>query len=1292
MAKENVSIWKKIKNKAQDMVGAQEGVSGHEEQALMRDPKPYASFTSDGVFTGYDGSTWVYFKMPHDVQTYWTKTKDDGLFNQMFLSNVFNRIGRNITDYGTSTKNDTRVRFHISTIREQTDEIQLPSVTTPSHKDFVERMGGFAHSEWHSYLGLELQEGSIWDDVYGIREQAKHYVDFIMSRSDVHYELYKESLNLYNTVCIENGLQPLDYYAHKEDFDRLTSWYGQEDSYYGVRRELATTPLFIPDTQRSVFANDTEMAFFAISPQESQDLFMVNPKDDFEVDFGRELFAPRNRVVHINIRGQIRSPYAAKYVFDNKLTGVEYTQAGDSMDEQLGNASEKAQLDTDSYRAAVASMEADRMHAAWLDNTEITVATLVDGTPQTLNENLHNYGLKATNVIFRQHVALCSTVPCFPRPIFPVSKRNNVKNPHVNSFYSGVLSASGLFRSTRLSSNTGVLLGLSSEGHEYVPIYTDLDDSKKYKAPPIILMTGDSGSGKALPLDTRIPTPSGWTTMGSVKVGDSIWGPDGNPTKVTYKTPIQYNHRLFTMNMDDGQEITSDSNHQWIVNSKSLWNKRDEVKHAVELLADNLPGVISEGELSKFIHVPELHWVDDESIQASLDFVGVVPEDGQYNGAEVSYALNQRVQQKLFSSVSWRDDAMFPVRYSSAELYYAYINNEDFVASLPTTNPINRKSQREIPVDSKLLGFLTSAAVDVSSHLVRPSNGHYVYERDEESRDEILELLQSVVPQVVCDDYGAFVVQKDGIEKIRSIVNNPSYYTFIETEHEKRRFLEGAALGYCYGDYTMYGTRVTLGGVPGGVMDIIVDMITSLGAKAYNLKPLFYVGGLSVEFDPEELVGNKTEISIVSIREADTQPVQCIQVDNKYHSYLIEDYVPTSNTVQMLMMLAQAVYLGRSGIMINPKPRASAKGLFDLLGGVTIKMSTEYLNKFPGQLDPMFYMKDREQVGNILADMIISAMRYNSNSTNAVKNTLTMETLRAEFLERAKMRANECSWDVIAGNKRVDPPTPPLSNSDVIDFVQSKLKTSSFWKASISKDPTGRSSFKNTIESGKPILIEWEGSINLPDKETPVDEYTPSQMDGVQSILNVFTYSSEILSGVRQGGILAIDEAHHLKRSTTIVNKLTTSGREWRSSGVTLLLATQEVMDFLNPEDVDISSYVRLFIFMHIAASSKPNIERFLELVDIEDTDKLREFITHAKPDEHSPFPGAFIKDRTTKWEGGIVCGPFPKRELDAIKAGESGESVAPYRDRKDMIRQYQVTEDDLANQIKREDESSRYI
>lgn len=69
--------------------------------------------------------------------------------------------------------------------------------------------------------------------------------------------------------------------------------------------------------------------------------------------------------------------------------------------------------------------------------------------------------------------------------------------------------------------------------------------------------------GKALSLDTPVPTPTGWTTMGEIKVGDYVLGDDGKPVRVSFVTDPMYNHRVYEIEFDNGEVITADAEHLW---------------------------------------------------------------------------------------------------------------------------------------------------------------------------------------------------------------------------------------------------------------------------------------------------------------------------------------------------------------------------------------------------------------------------------------------------------------------------------------------------------------------------------------------------------------------------------------------------------------------------------------------------------------------------------------------------------------------------------------------------------
>ena len=74
-------------------------------------------------------------------------------------------------------------------------------------------------------------------------------------------------------------------------------------------------------------------------------------------------------------------------------------------------------------------------------------------------------------------------------------------------------------------------------------------------------------NGKALSIDTDIPTPQGWKKMRDVKPGDYVFGPDGKPHKVTRESEI-FNKPMFLVTFEDGEEIKASADHVWTVQTK----------------------------------------------------------------------------------------------------------------------------------------------------------------------------------------------------------------------------------------------------------------------------------------------------------------------------------------------------------------------------------------------------------------------------------------------------------------------------------------------------------------------------------------------------------------------------------------------------------------------------------------------------------------------------------------------------------------------------------------------------
>ncbi|HZE65332.1 MAG TPA: DnaB-like helicase N-terminal domain-containing protein, partial [Sporichthyaceae bacterium] len=79
----------------------------------------------------------------------------------------------------------------------------------------------------------------------------------------------------------------------------------------------------------------------------------------------------------------------------------------------------------------------------------------------------------------------------------------------------------------------------------------------------MVIVAARPAVGKALALDTPVPTVDGWTTMGQVAVGDEVIGADGQPTRVVAATGVMDGRPCYDVEFDDGSVIRADAEHLW---------------------------------------------------------------------------------------------------------------------------------------------------------------------------------------------------------------------------------------------------------------------------------------------------------------------------------------------------------------------------------------------------------------------------------------------------------------------------------------------------------------------------------------------------------------------------------------------------------------------------------------------------------------------------------------------------------------------------------------------------------
>ncbi|WP_167479953.1 replicative DNA helicase [Nocardia arthritidis] len=114
-----------------------------------------------------------------------------------------------------------------------------------------------------------------------------------------------------------------------------------------------------------------------------------------------------------------------------------------------------------------------------------------------------------------------------------------------------------------IASRGGISLGVPTG-------FTELDEVTNGLHPgQMIIVAARPGVGKALALDTPLPTPTGWTTMGEVQVGDELLDAHGRPTRVVAATEILLGRPCYEVEFSDGTVIVADEQHQWLTETRA---------------------------------------------------------------------------------------------------------------------------------------------------------------------------------------------------------------------------------------------------------------------------------------------------------------------------------------------------------------------------------------------------------------------------------------------------------------------------------------------------------------------------------------------------------------------------------------------------------------------------------------------------------------------------------------------------------------------------------------------------
>ncbi|MFE9321608.1 replicative DNA helicase [Nocardia sp. NPDC052278] len=161
-----------------------------------------------------------------------------------------------------------------------------------------------------------------------------------------------------------------------------------------------------------------------------------------------------------------------------------------------------------------------------------------------------------------------------------------------------------------IASRGGISLGVPTG-------FTELDELTNGLHPgQMIIVAARPGVGKALALDTPLPTPTGWTTMGEVRVGDELLDTTGRPTRVVAATEVLAERPCYEVEFSDGTVIVADEQHQWLTIAGSAGARvaavrtTGEIVHSVHLTDDSPNHLVPTTALSNARHIVDVRKID----------------------------------------------------------------------------------------------------------------------------------------------------------------------------------------------------------------------------------------------------------------------------------------------------------------------------------------------------------------------------------------------------------------------------------------------------------------------------------------------------------------------------------------------------------------------------------------------------------------------------------------------------------------------------------------------------------
>ncbi|GAB3297598.1 ATP-binding protein [Parasphingorhabdus pacifica] len=459
-------------------------------------------------------------------------------------------------------------------------------------------------------------------------------------------------------------------------------------------------------------------------------------------------------------------------------------------------------------------------------------------------------------------------------------------------------------------------------------------------------MVAGLGGGKALALDTSLPTPTGWTNMGEVKVGDQLLGMDGKPTRVTAATDVMFDRPCYDVVFSDGSVIRADAQHQWLTRTRKDRKAQNRLDQRLRRAAATVPGSETPpGSCACGCGQATTRWTYRRTSDARSDGTYYYSRfvRGHQRRGEVSEVANQ-----------------IPTVHTTVEIAATLRSGQQNNHAVPVASSFDLP-QVELPIEPYLLGAWLGHGTSCRAAITV---------LDREVIDEIEATGQECRYRPSQQDYSLPGTVQQNLRSMGLLGNKHIPDAYLRASEEQRRALLAGLLdtdGYCKpsGGVEFSATNERLArdfrelvlglGYQARMRTKQVKGRYTHASTAYTVSfttpdKVFRLLRKLVRLNPAIRDTNQYRY-ITDVVPVESVPVRCVQVDNADHMYLAgEACIPTHNSFLGGGIVYKTLRAGAHWTLLDPSGPLAA--LCELPELRPYARPINLLNAQPGILNP----------------------------------------------------------------------------------------------------------------------------------------------------------------------------------------------------------------------------------------------------------------------------------------------------------------------------------------------------